>query len=69
MITFMHFLKMILIMLQIMYEDMKRRIENVVENGKVAQYITSQQEHEAFSPWTKTFTHRDHPTVIQVYYP
>ena len=56
-------------MLQIMYEDMKRRIENVVENGKVAQYITSQQEHEAFSPWTKTFTRRDHPTVIQVYCP
>ncbi|XP_027164171.1 cellulose synthase-like protein G3 [Coffea eugenioides] len=52
--------------IKIMYEDMKRRIETVVENGKVAQYITSQQEHEAFSPWTKTFTRRDHPTVIQV---
>lgn len=49
-----------------MYEQMKKRIENVVDSGKVSEYITSEGEHEAFSKWNKEFTRQDHPAVIQV---
>ena len=54
-------------MLQILYESMKVRVENVVERGKVGdEYITGEQERQAFSKWTDGFTRQDHPTVIQV---
>lgn len=52
--------------IKIMYEQMKKRIENVVVGGKVADYITSEEELEAFSKWDKEFTRQDHPAVIQV---
>ncbi|CAL5442744.1 unnamed protein product [Camellia sinensis] len=54
--------------IKMMYESMKARVENVVERGKVgAEYITNQQQREAFNKWTfQGFTRRDHPTVIQV---
>lgn len=45
---------------------MKKRVENVVESGNVADFITNEEEHEAFSKWTKGFTRKDHPAVIQV---
>lgn len=51
-----------------MYERMKSRIENVVEKGKVTdEYITSEQERQAFSKWTHEFTRQEHPSVIQVH--
>ncbi|KAK4843413.1 hypothetical protein QYF36_007762 [Acer negundo] len=53
--------------IKMMYESMKMRVEHVVETGKVSdEYITSDQECEAFHKWTDRFTRQDHPTVIQV---
>ncbi|TXG50719.1 hypothetical protein EZV62_023243 [Acer yangbiense] len=53
--------------IKMMYKSMKVRVEHVVETGKVSdEYITSDQEREAFHKWTDRFTHQDHPTVIQV---
>ncbi|KAK4343989.1 hypothetical protein RND71_037083 [Anisodus tanguticus] len=50
-----------------LYEDMKMRIENVVERGEVLEeYITDPQQREAFNKWTKGFTPNDHPAIIQV---
>ncbi|KAK4844819.1 hypothetical protein QYF36_024757 [Acer negundo] len=52
---------------KMMYESLKVRVGHVVETGKVSdEYITSDQEHEAFDKWTDRFTRQDHPTVIQV---
>ncbi|GFS38083.1 cellulose synthase like G3 [Actinidia rufa] len=50
-----------------MYESMKMRVEKVVERGSVpSEYITDEQQHQAFSKWTAGFTSQDHPTVLQV---
>ncbi|KAK3024198.1 hypothetical protein RJ639_043775, partial [Escallonia herrerae] len=50
-----------------MYESMKVRVENVVERGMASdEYITSEEERQAFNKWTRGFTRQDHPTVIQV---
>ncbi|GMN31471.1 hypothetical protein TIFTF001_003270 [Ficus carica] len=46
---------------------MKARVEKVVERGKVGdEYITGEEERQAFNKWTDGFTRQDHPTVIQV---
>ncbi|XP_059662188.1 cellulose synthase-like protein G3 isoform X1 [Cornus florida] len=53
--------------IKMMYENMKARVESVVESGKVGdEYINSEQEHQAFNKWTNGFTRQHHPTVIQV---
>ncbi|KAF5478060.1 hypothetical protein F2P56_004650 [Juglans regia] len=54
--------------IQKMYESMKRRVEKVLEKGKVGEeYITEELERKAFSKWVDHgFTWQDHPTVIQV---
>ncbi|KAH7862201.1 hypothetical protein Vadar_001376 [Vaccinium darrowii] len=53
--------------MKVMYESMKERVENVVDTGKVTDdYITNEQERQAFNKWTEGFTRQDHPTVIQV---
>lgn len=58
-----------LTMLQIMYESLKVRLENVLKHGKVSEeFITNEQEHKAFHKWTDGFTRQDHSTVIQVYF-
>ncbi|XAR55157.1 Cellulose synthase (UDP-forming) [Bertholletia excelsa] len=50
-----------------MYKSMKKRVENVVQRGKVwDEYITSEEEREAFGKWTPGFIRQDHPPVIQV---
>ena len=50
-----------------MYESMKMRVEKVVERGSVpSEYITDEQQNQAFSKWTAGFTSQDHPTVLQV---
>lgn len=52
---------------QVMYKRMKARVKNVIERGKVTQeYITGEEEIQAFNKWMEEFTHQDHPTVIQV---
>ncbi|KAJ6415024.1 hypothetical protein OIU84_003925 [Salix udensis] len=46
---------------------MKVKVEHVLERGTVGdQYITSDQEREAFNKWSSNFTRQDHPAVIQV---
>ncbi|KAL3499202.1 hypothetical protein ACH5RR_038295 [Cinchona calisaya] len=53
--------------MKMMYESMKIRIESVVEKGLIPdEYISNEQEHEAFSNWTPGFTRQQHPSVIQV---
>ena len=50
-----------------MYENMKVKVENVFECGKVGEeYITSELERRVLSKWTNGFTRQDHSTVIQV---
>ncbi|KAJ6347278.1 hypothetical protein OIU76_003880 [Salix suchowensis] len=54
-------------MSQKVYESMKVKVEQVLERGKVDdEYISSDQEREAFNKWTRNFTRQDHPAVIQV---
>ncbi|KAL1222568.1 Cellulose synthase-like protein G3 [Cardamine amara subsp. amara] len=53
--------------LQMMYEDMKSRVEHVVEIGKVeTEFITCDQIRGVFDLWTDKFTRHDHPAIIQV---
>ncbi|KAJ8768381.1 hypothetical protein K2173_021534 [Erythroxylum novogranatense] len=50
-----------------MYENMKERIQHVVETGKVAdEYVNNDNEREAFIKWTDQFSRQNHPAVIQV---
>ena len=56
-------------MLQMMYENMRVRVENVVQEGTISRdYMTNEGESEAFSRWTDEFTPQNHPPVVQVYY-
>ncbi|KAI8546191.1 hypothetical protein RHMOL_Rhmol07G0098100 [Rhododendron molle] len=53
--------------MKVMYKSMKKRVENVVDSGKVIDdYIINEQERQAFNKWTQGFTRHDHPTIIQV---
>ncbi|XP_052209371.1 cellulose synthase-like protein G3 isoform X2 [Diospyros lotus] len=50
-----------------MYENIKEKVEHVVERGKIPnEFITCEQERQAFNKWTEEFTRQDHPTIIQV---
>lgn len=50
-----------------MYENMKSRIETVVESGDVSlDEIMESDFRNAFKKWTPNFTRRQHPTVIEV---
>ncbi|KAE8694652.1 Cellulose synthase-like protein G1 [Hibiscus syriacus] len=54
-------------MWQEMYENMKAKVENVMNRGEVNEiYINDDEEREAFNKWKSGFTLQDHPTVIQV---
>ncbi|KAF5478064.1 hypothetical protein F2P56_004654 [Juglans regia] len=54
-------------MIKTMYDNMKIKVDNVVERGKVGdEYMTGEEELRAFNKWTEGFTRQDHPTVIQV---
>ncbi|KAA8520978.1 hypothetical protein F0562_011651 [Nyssa sinensis] len=53
--------------IKLMYESMKTRVENAVKAGSVCRdYITDEQQLQAFSKWTDGFTRHDHPSIIQV---
>ncbi|KAB1212586.1 Cellulose synthase-like protein G3 [Morella rubra] len=53
--------------IKIMYENMKTRVETVLERGKVdEEYITEELERRILSKWTDGFTPQDHPAVIEV---
>lgn len=51
-----------------MYEDMKKRVEHVVNSGKcdIDQSIISDQFRGVFGLWDHKFTPHDHPTIIKV---
>ncbi|KAL3362474.1 hypothetical protein AABB24_015059 [Solanum stoloniferum] len=54
--------------IKLMYENMKKRIEEVIERGKVGEdYINNEEELQAFTKyWTLGFTRHNHPSIIQV---
>ncbi|KAF8033397.1 hypothetical protein BT93_D2107 [Corymbia citriodora subsp. variegata] len=53
--------------IKIMYQNMKVRVEHVVERGKVGEeYIIGDRERQALSKWTDEFTRQNHPAVIEV---
>ncbi|KAL2551030.1 Cellulose synthase-like protein G3 [Forsythia ovata] len=53
--------------IKMMYESMKRRVENSVEKGQILdEYKTSEEAAEAFGKWNQGFTRQDHPAVIKV---
>ena len=55
------------IVLQMMYENMRDRVEKAVQKGSICyDYLTNEGEGEAFSRWTDGFTPQNHPPVIQV---
>ncbi|XP_042021467.1 cellulose synthase-like protein G3 [Salvia splendens] len=45
-----------------LYEDMKRRVEDIVEKG----YVGDEYKTKVFSGWGKDFTSLDHPSVVEV---
>ncbi|OMP02894.1 Cellulose synthase [Corchorus olitorius] len=50
-----------------MYEDMKEKVEHVVDKGEISdEYIIDNPHRQVFKKWTKGFTPTDHPAVIQV---
>ncbi|CAA3013910.1 cellulose synthase G3 [Olea europaea subsp. europaea] len=54
--------------IKVMYDNMKTKIENVVEKGKVSvEYISNEKKRQALSQyWTKDSTRQNHSSVIQV---
>ncbi|WCJ26555.1 cellulose synthase like G3 [Euphorbia peplus] len=53
--------------IKMIYEDMKRRVESIVEKGHVDnEYIISDADQEIFKQCTPNFTRQNHPTIIQV---
>ncbi|GER56259.1 cellulose synthase-like protein [Striga asiatica] len=53
---------------KMMYENMKMKVENVVERGKVCEeYITSEDERRVLEQyWAKDFTRQNHPSIINI---
>ncbi|GKA07312.1 cellulose synthase-like protein G3 [Tanacetum coccineum] len=52
---------------QVMYENMKSRIETVVQSGDVSlDEINESEFQDAFKKWTPDFTRGKHPTVIEI---
>lgn len=53
--------------IKVLYEDMKTRVDDVIEKGKVAnEHIHSEEDRSIFSKWTPDFARQNHPTIIQV---
>lgn len=54
--------------MQLMYENMIMRINNVVERGKVnEEYISNDDERQAYRKYSSHgFTTNNHPSIIQV---
>lgn len=51
-------------MLQELYEDMKRRIEDAAKFGRVPSEARSM--HNGFSQWDSYASRRDHDSILQV---
>lgn len=54
--------------IKVIYEDMKIRVNNVVERGEVShEYITDEPQRQAFNKYrTPGFSRSNHPSIIQV---
>ncbi|MBA0713690.1 hypothetical protein Golax_012709 [Gossypium laxum] len=53
--------------IKIMYEDMKMKVEHVMDKDKITdEYISDEQRRQVFNKWIKGFTRLNHPTVIQI---
>ncbi|XP_022733526.1 cellulose synthase-like protein G3 isoform X2 [Durio zibethinus] len=53
--------------IKMMYENMKVKVEHIVDKGEISdEYITEDQQRQAFNKWTNGFTRIHHPTIIQV---
>ena len=55
---------MLHILLQKLYEDMKKQIETTTKLGLISEEIY--QEHKGFKKWTWLASKRDHQTILQV---
>ena len=50
-----------------LYENMRNKVQNAVENGKVnGEYISNEERNVLNQYWRKDFTPRNHPSLIQV---
>ncbi|XP_071703795.1 cellulose synthase-like protein G3 [Rutidosis leptorrhynchoides] len=52
--------------IQVMYENMKATIQNVMDRGIIDVGQISHNKVKVFSKWTPLFTRQQHPTVIEV---
>ncbi|XVF10377.1 hypothetical protein REPUB_Repub07fG0177600 [Reevesia pubescens] len=53
--------------IKMMYENMKVKVEHIVDKGEISdEFMTEDQQRQAFNKWINGFTRIDHPTVIQV---
>ena len=48
-----------------LYEDMKKRIENTTKLGRISEEIS--KEHKGFKEWIFVASRRDHQTILQVH--
>ena len=48
-----------------LYEDMKKRIENTTKLGRISEEIS--KEHKGFNEWIFVASRRDHQTILQVH--
>ena len=48
-----------------LYEDMKKRIENTTKLGQISEEIS--KEHKGFNEWILVASQHDHQTILQVH--
>ena len=48
-----------------LYEDMKKRIENITKLGRISEEIS--KEHKGFNEWILVASRHDHQTILQVH--
>ena len=48
-----------------LYEDMKKRIENVTKLGRISEEIS--KEHKGFNEWILVASRHDHQTILQLH--
>eukprot|EP00262_Sarcandra_glabra_P014148 TRINITY_DN406_c0_g2_i6.p1 TRINITY_DN406_c0_g2~~TRINITY_DN406_c0_g2_i6.p1 ORF type:complete len:261 (-),score=27.49 TRINITY_DN406_c0_g2_i6:51-833(-) len=53
-------------MMKILYDEMKARVNSVMEKGSIDDDMISSEDRTAFDKWTAGFSYKDHPPVIQV---
>ena len=51
--------------MKMLYEDMKKRIENTTKLGQISEEIS--KEHKGFNEWILVASRHDHQTILQVH--